>query len=149
MTEQISHKRPVRLKVDKERRKQLHEFYNLKDEPEDTGDKDGSRPKEAVELPVDTADTNHTEVGNGTSNASVEEVGISIPTVSECTISQLIHTHNALLSKKAEMNNNIKNAVYENYYDLIKVNELLHSVSGSENEHLKQLKSVIKLLDES
>ena len=69
------------------------------------------------------------------------------PTIAESTLTELVEAHNTLLGREREMNNTIKNAIYENYYDLIKVNELLKSVGSDEGGQLKQLKEILKLLE--
>ncbi|SCV02635.1 LAME_0H03598g1_1 [Lachancea meyersii CBS 8951] len=138
MAEQITHKRPLRIKVDKERRKQLHDFYKLKDSTEDGQDVAAQ------------ANLEHDSQAEDNSTSSFEEKRLepSVPKISESRLVELVHAHNTLSSKKAEMNNTIKNTIYENYYDLIKVNELLHSVGNNDSGHLGQLKEVFKLLEE-
>ncbi|CEP64166.1 Vps51p LALA0_S10e03928g [Lachancea lanzarotensis] len=133
MAEQITHKRPLRIKVDKERRKQLHDFYKLKETAEAGSEVDA---KDESEVETDSIDTETTD-----------QHGVRLPKVSEARLAQLVHAHNELSSQKAAMNNTVKNTIYENYYDLIKVNELLHSVSVGENEHLEKLKQVLKMLE--
>ncbi|SCV00179.1 LANO_0F05600g1_1 [Lachancea nothofagi CBS 11611] len=135
MAEQITHKRPVRIHIDRDKRKQLHDYYKLKEAHHRNGN---------IEQVEQTDASDATEEGDTSSSQSVSPV----PGISQSTLAQLVHTHNALLSKKAEMNNTIKNTIYENYYDLIKVNELLRSVGDDGKDNLDQLKGVLKLLEE-
>ncbi|GCF00722.1 hypothetical protein ZYGM_001893 [Zygosaccharomyces mellis] len=122
MTEQISHKKSLR-KFNKEARAQLKEYYKLEEDKEE-----------------------HKETGSKP-NTSTSHVQRDKP-IEQLNFQELVHTHNRLLSKETEMNNSIKNTIYENYYDLIKVNDLLKSMTGSNEKELSQLKEAVKLLEE-
>lgn len=122
MTEQISHKKSLR-KFNKEGRAQLKEYYKLE------ADKEEHKETE----PKPNKSTNHVQ-----KDKPIEQLNFQ----------ELVHTHNRLLSKETEMNNSIKNTIYENYYDLIKVNDLLKSMTGSNEKELSQLKEAVKLLEE-
>ncbi|GAV56370.1 hypothetical protein ZYGR_0BB01470 [Zygosaccharomyces rouxii] len=124
MTEQISHKKSLR-KVNKERRAQLKEYYKLE---EDEEDHKGTESKSDA-----SATPSHVQ-----EDKPIEQLNFQ----------ELVRTHNRLLSKETEMNNSIKNTIYENYYDLIKVNDLLKSMTGSNEKELSQLKEAVKLLEE-
>ncbi|SCU89190.1 LAFA_0E16600g1_1 [Lachancea sp. 'fantastica'] len=144
MAEQITHKRPLRIKLDKEGRKQLHDFYKL--EEASNASRKTDVPEAVETIDTETKDGPEADISSiATGETTCQE--ISLPTVGEARLSELVHAHNDLSSKKAAMNNTIKNTIYENYYDLIKVNELLHSVSYGENEHLEKLKEVFESLE--
>ncbi|CAR29980.1 hypothetical protein ZYGR_0AD06710 [Zygosaccharomyces rouxii] len=125
MTEQISHKKSL-PKVNKERRAQLKEYYRLEEEAEEAEEHKRTEPKP-----------------NATSSHVQEDKPIE-----QLKFQELVHTHNRLLSKETETNNSIKNTIYENYYDLIKVNDLLKSMTGSNEKELNQLKKAVELLEE-
>lgn len=131
MTEQISHKKPLR-KVNKERRAQLKEYYNLQEEQEH------QEQKEKEEEP---------ETKKGTTDATNDH-GKEDKPIEQLNFQELVSTHNRLLSKEKDMNSSIKNTIYENYYELIKVNDLLKSMTGSNQSELEQLQKAVKLLEE-
>ncbi|CUS21139.1 LAQU0S02e06854g1_1 [Lachancea quebecensis] len=132
MAEQITHKRPIRIKIDKDKRKQLQDFYKLREE----------------KLPAsETINEDQENVAQDVASASDSSVEPLTLKVSENTLSELVGAHNTLLGKETEVNNTIKNTIYENYYDLIKVNELLKSVSDDSSDRLAQLSGILKLLE--
>ncbi|CAR30431.1 Vps51p [Lachancea thermotolerans] len=132
MAEQITHKRPIRIKIDKDKRKQLQDFYKLREE----------------QSPVsDNINENHESVDQDVASASEDCVEPPTLKISESTLSELVSAHNTLLGKETEVNNTIKNTIYENYYDLIKVNELLKSVGNDSSDRLAQLSDILKLLE--
>lgn len=128
MTEQISHKKSLR-KVNKERRAQLKEYYNLEEEKKQEGEPidQQSEPKQST-----VSTPSHSQ-----KDRPVEQLNFQ----------ELVRTHNRLLGEETETNNSIKNTIYENYYDLIKVNDLLKGMTGSNEKELNQLKEAVKLLE--
>ncbi|CCD23536.1 Vps51p NDAI_0B05030 [Naumovozyma dairenensis CBS 421] len=68
--------------------------------------------------------------------------------ISDLTFKELIHIHNSLLKRETETNNSIKNTIYDNYYDLIKVNNLLKDVvKQGQGQEIMELKRCIDLLN--
>ena len=59
---------------------------------------------------------------------------------------RLVQIHNKLLGKETETNNSIKNTIYENYYDLIKVNDLLKEITNANEDKVGKLKQTVESL---
>lgn len=78
----------------------------------------------------------------------VEDTAADDRPIPECDFAELVRLHNKLLKKEAEMNNSIKSTIYENYYDLVKVNELLKEISSANEPLLNRLKETLELLRE-
>lgn len=135
MAEQISHKKSLRVaNLKKDRRMLLKEFYNLED-----AEHAPQQPKQEEEPVKEVVEIMDVESATSTSNVSLEERPIS-----ELGFKDLIHIHNTLLSKETETNNSIKNTIYDNYYDLIKVNDLLKQMTQDNQTQLEQLKETVK-----
>ncbi|CAL9731710.1 vacuolar protein sorting-associated protein 51 [Monosporozyma unispora] len=62
---------------------------------------------------------------NGSVEKSSESVSESIEKPDKPSFKELIQTHNQLLGKEQDTNNLIKSTIYDNYYDLIRVNKSL------------------------
>ncbi|CCF55787.1 hypothetical protein KAFR_0A03520 [Kazachstania africana CBS 2517] len=131
MTEQISHKKESRAKraeeeqstlkpitVDVSKRQLLKDYYKLDDEETE-----------------EEASKEIKEEGNGFN----EE---------EMTLKELLVVHNKLIGKEIEMNNLIKDTIYDNYYDLIKVNNLLKNLNDNENIAVTSFSRLQSLIDE-
>lgn len=96
MTEQISHKKSLRVsRLDKDRALLLSQYQ---DQDQDQNE----------------------ERNTNSQNTITPEEDSPVPSFKE-----LIHTHNELLGKEQDTNNLIKSTIYDNYYDLIRCNELL------------------------
>ncbi|AMD19331.1 HBR430Wp [Eremothecium sinecaudum] len=111
MAEQITHKKGIR-RLDRDKRELLKQYYQLQSsthEPVSSGT--------AVTPPGDKQQEEHEEQDNYT-----EELAAN---VTKNSLKELLHAHNALLARETAANNSIKNTIYENYYDLVKVNTIL------------------------
>lgn len=134
MAEQISHKKSLRVsRLSKDRRLLLKEYYQL-DEPQ------SAEVEAAPPMNGEAAE----ETGAGESNKS----DMGDKPIDQCKFADLMRLHNSLLKKETETNNSIKNTIYENYYDLIKVNDLLKEMSQSNEPLLDRLKDLTGLLQE-
>ncbi|CCC68852.1 hypothetical protein NCAS_0B07680 [Naumovozyma castellii] len=146
MAEQISHKKSLRVnRLNKDRRLLLKEYYKLEEgtepepEPEINGEtKEGQEQEQKSQQRIpSTVDT---------PEPTVVATPMEDKPVSSLTFKELIQIHNKLLSKETETNNTIKNTIYENYYDLIKVNDLLKEVRHAKSDEVAQLKQCVDLL---
>lgn len=160
MAEQISHKKSLRVSsLNKDRRLLLREFYNLKNEPDKDGkdarigekvseahseegqvtdvnvDTEGSTEKPVKKDELSTAEENPKE---GSEDAEEE--------IKNLPFKRLVQIHNKLLGKETETNNSIKNTIYENYYDLIKVNDLLKEITNANEDQIRTLKQTVESL---
>lgn len=134
MAEQITHKKISRLnsKSNREKRQLLKEYYRLNKEQQDKERLTEEQNQEAKHEQTD---------GHGREGAAEENKPIN-----ESTLAELLHTHNKLLGKETEANSTIKNTIYENYYDLIKVNDLLKQVATEKDDTLRELKKTLDML---
>lgn len=131
MAEQISHKKSLRVtRLNKDRRLLLKEYYKLEEEAKEN---QHQPPSQEVKEPNDESNT--------PSNTDIEDKPIN-----ERPFKELVQIHNKLLKKETETNNSIKNTIYENYYDLIKVNDLLKEITHANDPQLAQLKDTIDIL---
>lgn len=131
MAEQISHKKSLRVtRLNKDRRLLLKEYYKLEEEAKEN---QHQSPSQQVKEPNDES--------NSSSNTDIEDKPIN-----ERPFKELVQIHNKLLKKETETNNSIKNTIYENYYDLIKVNDLLKEITHANDPQLAQLKDTIDIL---
>ncbi|EJS42930.1 vps51p [Saccharomyces arboricola H-6] len=160
MAEQISHKKSLRVSsLNKDRRLLLREFYNLKNEPnkneqnarvegatneshsEDGQGTDvnasarGSTDKQTMKGTLEAVEDDRKE---GTEDADEE--------IQNLPFKRLVQIHNKLLGKETETNNSIKNTIYENYYDLIKVNDLLKEITNANEDQVGKLKQTVEAL---
>ncbi|CCH61032.1 hypothetical protein TBLA_0D05390 [Henningerozyma blattae CBS 6284] len=137
MTEQISHKKSNEgnprantqssEQQKRERRRQLKEFYKLENPP---------KKQEA-----DTDSTSSTILESSIEPDTTIPASTT-PTIKDHTFQWLLHTHNSLLQKELESNNAIKNTIYENYVDLVKVHELL-AIKSARQSHVSELESIL------
>ncbi|QLQ78509.1 hypothetical protein HG537_0A07560 [Torulaspora globosa] len=136
MTQQISHKKSLRFsRLNRDRRQLLKEYYKL----EQPGTAEGKEPPQEKQV---------TAVNVGTELEPIEDTTKDDRPISECDFVELVRLHNKLLKKETEMNNSIKSTIYENYYDLVKVNDLLKEISSANEPLLSRLKETIDLLKE-
>lgn len=141
MAEQITHKKISRLnsKSNREKRQLLKEYYRLNKEQQDKERLTEEQNQEAKHEQTD----GHAREGAAAATATAAEENKPI---SESTLAELLHTHNKLLGKETEANSTIKNTIYENYYDLIKVNDLLKQVATEKDDTLRELKKTLDML---
>lgn len=134
MAEQITHKKVSRLnsKSNREKRQLLKEYYHLNKEQQD---------KERLTEEQNQEAKHEREEAAAAATAAEENKPIN-----ESTLAELLHTHNKLLGKETEANSTIKNTIYENYYDLIKVNDLLKQVATEKDDTLRELKKTLDML---
>lgn len=138
MAEQITHKKISRLnsKSNREKRQLLKEYYRLNKEQQDKERLTEEQNQEAKHEQPD---------GHGREGAAAAAAEENKP-INESTLAELLHTHNKLLGKETEANSTIKNTIYENYYDLIKVNDLLKQVATEKDDTLRELKKTLDML---
>ena len=160
MAEQISHKKSLRINnLNKDRRLLLREFYNLKNDPNEgkqdastEGDTSGRHSRDEHGTDVnESADENADElVQNDGLGVAVEDRNEGKQQISEeiqkLPFKSLVQIHNKLLGKETETNNSIKNTIYENYYDLIKVNDLLKEITDANKDQVSKLKQTVETL---
>lgn len=106
----------------KERRRKLKEFYNLDKPAEETP---------SIETPKE-------------STKDVEEE----KPLNERTFKSIMHQRNAMLKKEQEKANAIKNTIYENYLDLVRVHDLLDPQAESSRmpailQHSQELEQLL------
>ncbi|CAI4046535.1 hypothetical protein SUVZ_11G2320 [Saccharomyces uvarum] len=160
MAEQISHKKSLRINsLNKDRRLLLREFYNLKNDPNEgkqdastegatsgphSRDKHGADVNESVEENADElAQKDKLEAAVEDRNEGKQQVSEEIE---QLPFKRLVQIHNKLLGKETETNNSIKNTIYENYYDLIKVNDLLKEITNANKDQVGKLKQTVETL---
>lgn len=134
MAQQISHKKPLRVsRLNQDRRQLLKEYYKLEEkgtaEGQEPPQREQDQPNDAESQPQDHKDSAEDD-----------------RPIAECEFSELVRLHNKLLKKETETNNSIKSTIYENYYDLIKVNDLLQEMSRANEPLLDRLKDALELL---
>ncbi|AAS53473.1 AFR102Cp [Eremothecium gossypii ATCC 10895] len=118
MAEQITHKKGLK-RLDKDKRLLLKQYYQLDDATKQTAEQ--STPTSSSE----TKDAGEAEGGAG-------DMAVEVPEkLAESTLDQLLQAHNLLLGRETAANNSIKNTIYDNYYDLVKVNQLLREMGES------------------
>lgn len=126
MAEQISHKRSLRVKrLDEDKKRLLKEYYKL----EEGGEQEPSNDAAPVQEEAQTSEHN-----DPSSESEGESGDRASPDLHprEMTLQQLLQVHNRLVGQEIEMGNSIKNTIYDNYYDLVKVNTLLAGVVSPE-----------------
>lgn len=141
MAEQISHKKSLRVnRLDKDRRQLLKEYYKL--------DKESSVPpvteeKKEEKKIEDGNENKEILTENDFSLSNTNTSNMENKPINELTYKELMIIHNKLLGKETEMNNSIKNTIYDNYYDLIKVNDILKTMADAHQDDLDELNSLI------
>lgn len=138
MAEQISHKKSLRVnRLSRDRRLLLKEYYQLEE------------PQSADGSPTPPGDGKAAEgTAEGTVDEEAQPAAVDDRPIDECSFADLMRLHNQLLKKETETNNSIKNTIYENYYDLIKVNDLLKEMSHTNDPLLDRLKDLTALLQD-
>ncbi|SCW04416.1 LAFE_0H13036g1_1 [Lachancea fermentati] len=141
MAEQITHKRPLKIRLDKDKRKLLQEYYHLNEAQAQSQNKH-NLPSQDQSSEIESTNDNENDT---TATTTPTPAPVDKP-ISDSTLAELVHIHNTLLTKETETNNTIKNTIYENYYDLIKVNKLLSSVAEESTVNIEQLRATLELL---
>lgn len=143
MAEQISHKRSLRVKrLDEDKKRLLKEYYKLADETEGSiedrnSDSVPTTPKIGTETNAEVADDN-TPVNETEETTTVKgSTTTSEQQINEMTLQQILQIHNRLVGQEIEMSNSIKNTIYDNYYDLVKVNTLLEGLVNRDTDQTK------------
>lgn len=130
MAQQISHKKSLRVnRLNRDRRQLLKEYYQL----EQQGSAEAENTPQEPQKPTGTIETEQ---------EPRQHTATDDRPISECDFSELVRLHNKLLKKETETNNSIKSTIYENYYDLIKVNDLLKEMSNANEPLLNRLKEL-------
>lgn len=81
--------------------------------------------------------------------AQVPDINLDEPLdVSSKTLKQLVQVQNLLLTEETEADNTIKNTIYDNYYDLIKVDQLLQSMGQMDEGLVEQLRNTCTMARE-
>ncbi|AGO13249.1 AaceriAFR102Cp [[Ashbya] aceris (nom. inval.)] len=118
MAEQITHKKGLK-RLDKDKRLLLKQYYQLDDAAKQTAE------HSTTTTDSEPRDVEEPEVGAG-------DMAVEVPeSVADSTLDQLLQAHNQLLGRETAANNSIKNTIYDNYYDLVKVNQLLREMGDS------------------
>ena len=160
MAEQISHKKSLRVSsLNKDRRLLLREFYNLENEPNKgrqearIGEKASeahSGEEQVTDVNIDTEADTEKPVKDDELSATEEDLKEGSEDAEEeiknLPFKRLVQIHNKLLGKETETNNSIKNTIYENYYDLIKVNDLLKEITNANEDQINKLKQTVESL---
>lgn len=129
MTEQISHKRSLRVsRLNKDRQLLLSKYKpennvsinDVNDSVSNVNSIDDST--DLKKSSTDDLSNNNNNDNNNNNEIEQEEKP------SGQTFKELIQIHNKLLGKEQETNNLIKSTIYDNYYDLIRVNDCLEDI---------------------
>lgn len=64
----------------------------------------------------------------------------------DLTFLELVRIHNTLLKREAETSSSIKNTIYDNYCDLIKVQDVLGDIEHAEDINWARLRSAVEAL---
>lgn len=149
MAEQISHKRSLRVKrLDEDKKRLLKEYYKLSDETEGSIEDEttGSVPNTPTVSAVAEVSTNKLNMDSPVNETEEVTTTAKDPTttkperkINEMTLQEILQIHNRLVGQEIEMSNSIKNTIYDNYYDLVKVNTLLeglvnHDTTSNQNK---------------
>lgn len=123
MTEQISHKKSLRVSRLSTDRQLLLNKYKQENTEDDVSMKD---------ISGNVSDTDNNNNNNGKNSTSTDVLNGNRQEDEEkrssYTFKELIQIHNTLLGKEQETNNMIKSTIYDNYYDLIRVNDSLENI---------------------
>lgn len=133
MAEQISHKKSLRTGKDK--RSLLKEYYHL-DNNENKIEEETKVEEESTSKNVETQDEDED---------IPKKLEVVDRPINEQTFKELVATHNRLLGKETATNSSIKNTIYENYYDLVKVNDKLEELNSDKlKESFETLKKCVE-----
>ncbi|SCV04205.1 LAMI_0H14246g1_1 [Lachancea mirantina] len=146
MAEQITHKRPIKIQFDRPQRKLLQDYYHLKADGSNHPKDAESDPEKANNVFVDRTSSKNSLKVDRTEPATSSSDDLLKNGIKGTALKDLVHVHNTLLSKETATNSTIKNTIYDNYYDLLKVNELLKEVAQEAPEHADLLKKALAVL---
>ena len=160
MAEQISHKKSLRVSsLNKDRRLLLREFYNLENDP-NKGEQDahiegaagksytedGQNPDVSASTDGSTGELVKKDALGAAEENQKKGTEDTDEEIQNLPFKKLVQIHNKLLGKETETNNSIKNTIYENYYDLIKVNNLLKEITNANEDQVSKLKQTVETL---
>ena len=128
MTEQISHKRSLRVsRLNKDRQLLLSKYKpenNVSINDVNNSVSNVNNIDDSTDLKKSSTDDLSNNNNNDNNNNEIEQE----EKPSGQTFKELIQIHNKLLGKEQETNNLIKSTIYDNYYDLIRVNDCLEDI---------------------
>lgn len=116
---QISYKKPIRIKneLNEKRRKALKEYYKLKREERELKAAQEARERKDSVQDIDSD-------GEITEGQPIKEIELV-----NSEFKDLVKDTNKLTSSINLINSSIKNIIYNNYYELIKLNEFLKDLN--------------------
>lgn len=116
---QISYKKPVKIKneLNEKRRKALKEYYKLKKQEKELKESQGPKERKDSVHDIDSD-------GEVTEGHLVKEIDFL-----NSDFKDLVKDTNTLTSSINLINSSIKNIIYNNYYELIKLNEFLKDLN--------------------
>lgn len=125
MTEQISHKRSLRVSRLNKDRQLLLSKYKPENNVSINDVNDSVSNVNSIDDSTDLKKSSTDDLSNNNNNNNEIE---QEEKPSGQTFKELIQIHNKLLGKEQETNNLIKSTIYDNYYDLIRVNDCLEDI---------------------
>lgn len=125
MTEQISHKRSLRVSRLNKDRQLLLSKYKPENNVSINDVNDSVSNVNNIDDSTDLKKSSTDDLSNNNNNNNEIE---QEEKPSGQTFKELIQIHNKLLGKEQETNNLIKSTIYDNYYDLIRVNDCLEDI---------------------
>ncbi|QEU60412.1 Vps51 [Kluyveromyces lactis] len=168
MAEQITHKKSLK-RVDNEKRRLLKEYYRLQkdNKPGETTaetDKADTKPSSPSVLPGVTTGSipaSAADIDSCVTHANLDNAVASTPQnteqqirlelekgdidVTKKSLKQLLQVQNLLLAEETEADNTIKNTIYDNYYDLIKVDETLKEMTQLDESLVEKLRETCNM----
>ncbi|CDO93489.1 unnamed protein product [Kluyveromyces dobzhanskii CBS 2104] len=146
MAEQITHKKSLK-RVDNEKRRLLKEYYNLRrDNGTDTAAGDAENAGNDTDASVAGASAPAPAASDREVSPQdvVQEIRLELEQgnidVKSKSLKQLLQVQNLLLAEETEADNVIKNTIYDNYYDLIKVDGILKEMGELDESLVAQLR---------
>ncbi|ANZ77373.1 BA75_04624T0 [Komagataella pastoris] len=134
-TDSITHKKPIKIKTDisNNRRKALKEFYKLRDAKQ--------KESEAQQSDQTTTRNNSEDVNNEALSPDTTTENEKVPVLDEnfteetfdtflknADIGQLVNQYNVISEDLNNTKAEVKSIIYNNYYELIKINDVLENV---------------------
>ena len=128
MTEQISHKRSLRVSRLNKDRQLLLSKYKPENNVSINDVNDSVSNVNSIDDSTDLKKSSTDDLSNNNNNDNNNNEIEQEEKPSGQTFKELIQIHNKLLGKEQETNNLIKSTIYDNYYDLIRVNDCLEDI---------------------
>lgn len=128
MTEQISHKRSLRVSRLNKDRQLLLSKYKPENNVSINDVNDSVSNVNSIDDSTDLKKSSTDDLSNNNNNDDNNNEIEQEEKPSGQTFKELIQIHNKLLGKEQETNNLIKSTIYDNYYDLIRVNDCLEDI---------------------